>query len=195
MRGISFGALSIISIFFIVSVIAVANASTIQDYSYYKSQAILGSPDGVLHDYQVRLVVHSGDGTGYGQDVYLGGHSESWPNDIRFADNDGNPLNYWIESYNASMAIIWVNVDRIPASPGMTSIRIYYGKPDDVSAGNGDATFDFFDDFNNNVIDTAKWGSPSNTTTVSESSGVLRITAGNISSREACLRKVFLAIV
>ncbi len=181
MRLVSFVALTAISIVFIVSVIAVANASAVQDYSYFKSHTIMGSPDGVLHNYQVRFVVHSGDGTDYGQDVYLGGRSQSWPNDIRFTDNAGNLLSYWIESFNASDAIIWVNVDDIPASPAAATIDIYYGKQDDKGASNGDVTFTFFDDFNNSVIDNAKWGSPSNTTTVSENGGVLRIIAGNFS--------------
>lgn len=176
MRYVSFALLAVVSIVFIVSVIAVANASSVQDYSYFKSHNITGSQDGVLHNYQVQLVVHSGNGTDYSQDVYLGGHSQSWPNDIRFTDNAGNLLNYWIESYDASTAVIWVNVDDIPASPASATIDIYYGRQDDAGASNGDATFNFFDDFNNNVIDKAKWGTPTALTTVNEDGGVLRIT-------------------
>ena len=60
------------------------------------------------------------------------------------------------------------------------TIDIYYGRQDDTGASNGDATFNFFDDFNNNVIDNAKWGTPTTLATVNENGGVLKITAGNI---------------
>ena len=68
--------------------------------------------------------------------------------DFRFTDNDGTTLlSYWIENYTAAgSAIVWVKVPSISASAEKT-IYMYYGNPSATSAEDGDATFEFFDDF------------------------------------------------
>jgi parallel beta-helix repeat protein len=80
--------------------------------------------------------------------------------DLRFAADDGNTLiDYWLESKIDSVsASVWVEAPTILASGG-TTIYMYYGNPLATSASNGEATFMFFDDFNDNSIDTNKWGS------------------------------------
>jgi hypothetical protein len=60
-----------------------------------------------------------------------------------------------INYYNKTQRI-WVKVPFIPASTTKT-IYVYYGNPSATSTSNGTATFDFFDDFNDNSIDTSKW--------------------------------------
>jgi hypothetical protein len=68
--------------------------------------------------------------------------------DLRVTDADGRTaLPFWIEKWNPSAtgATVWVNVPSIPAS-GET-LYFYYGNPSATSASNGNATFDFFDDF------------------------------------------------
>ena len=63
--------------------------------------------------------------------------------------------------------IFWVEVDSIPADPDSATIYVYYGKPDATTTSDGDATFDFFDDFLGDTLDVTKWdtvdGSPSYT--------------------------------
>lgn len=67
--------------------------------------------------------------------------------DIRFTDDLGNPLNYWIEEWNYnSGAKIWVKVPNIPAG-STTTIYMYYGNPAASSESNGASTFIFFDHF------------------------------------------------
>ncbi len=65
--------------------------------------------------------------------------------DIRFFDESGNSLNYWIEDWNGAerVSIIWAKV----TSPGTDKIYMYYGHPDASSASTGSAVFEFFDDF------------------------------------------------
>jgi len=41
---------------------------------------------------------------------------------------------------------------------GATQIYLYYGAPEQTTTSNGEATFLLFDDFNDNVLDTNKWG-------------------------------------
>jgi len=71
--------------------------------------------------------------------------------DIRFTDSDGvTQLNYWIDpGCNSANTRIWVKVPNIPASSAKT-IYVYYGNSSATSESNGDATFDFFDDFIDN---------------------------------------------
>jgi hypothetical protein len=126
-------------------------------YQYVKSHNITGSSNGAQTDYQMKLVVHRGNGTDNGQDVYLNGNSQSWPNDIRFTDNSFNLLSYWIESSDANTATVWVKVPSIPASPGSAGIFLYYGKSVDTSDSDGRATFRLFDEFSGSTLDTSLW--------------------------------------
>ena len=68
--------------------------------------------------------------------------------DIRFTDASGNLLPYWIEEWDSvnKRAKVWVKVPSIPAN-SETEIYMYYGNPEVASASDADATFIFFDDF------------------------------------------------
>jgi hypothetical protein len=88
--------------------------------------------------------------------------------DIRFTDSDGSTLlNYWQEADGR----FWVKVPSIPASSTKT-IYVYYGNPSATSLSNGDATFEFFDDFIGSSINTTKWDT-SGVTIVSVSNSIL----------------------
>jgi len=78
---------------------------------------------------------------------------------LEFYDEDKTTLlNHYVElwdtvNYNAK---IWIKVPSIQAnSTKKIYLRINKGRTEDLS--NGDATFDFFDDFEDGVIDTSKW--------------------------------------
>jgi hypothetical protein len=53
--------------------------------------------------------------------------------------------------------LIWVEVPFIPASPATCAIYLYYGNALASGVSNGDNTFIFFDDFEDGVVDSAKW--------------------------------------
>lgn len=78
--------------------------------------------------------------------------------DLRFTDSDGSTLlKYWIQSYNSSAsATVWVRVPTIPGS-GTTTVYMYFGNPSAITTSNGDTTFEFFDDFAGNTLNTTKW--------------------------------------
>jgi len=63
----------------------------------------------------------------------------------------------WVkgESYT-SQAKVWVKVPSIPSASDK-NIYVYYGNSSAASNSNGEAVFDFFDDFNGSSIDTSKW--------------------------------------
>jgi len=74
--------------------------------------------------------------------------------DIRFTDSDGvTLLSYWVEpdTCNTTNTKIWVKVPSIPASSTKT-IYVYYGNPSAASASNGNAVFEFFDDFSTDTL-------------------------------------------
>jgi len=126
---------------------------------YRKQHVIEGSSAGAVTDYQIRIVVHYGVGTDSGEDVYLNEHCRTDFGDVRFTDSDGiTELPYWMEEkVDGDYAIFWVKVPSIPASPDTATIYIYYGKSDATTTSNGEATFQFFDDFLGTSLDLTKW--------------------------------------
>jgi len=110
-----------------------------KDWKYQKEIIIKENSGKTLADYQV-LVELKGDD--------FPGKAKSDGADIRFTDTKGKELSYWIESwdYSDKSAKIWVKVPRIPAN-GETKITMRYGNPNASPQSNGDATFEFFDDF------------------------------------------------
>jgi len=101
-----------------------------------------------LTDYQVRVNVT------YDADM------KSDFGDIRFADSNGSTLlSHWRESYTtATSATFWVKVPSIPS--GTKIIYMYYGSGAASSASDGDATFEFFDDFEDgDISDWSQYGS------------------------------------
>jgi hypothetical protein len=90
--------------------------------------------------------------------------------DIRFTDENSKELTYWIEEwdYSSKKSKIWVKVPRIPAN-GETKLLMYYNNPSAIEVSNGEATFDFFDDFDGTGIDGLKWYINSGKPSVSDS--------------------------
>jgi len=114
-----------------------------------------------LHDYQVLVVLNNPYylvAQGYlNATWYYGGSIIDLP-DLRFTDSDGvTLLPYWIESDTLLnyQARIWVKVPYIPAKSTKT-IYMYFGNPHASSASNGDAVFEFFDDFSHG-LNASKW--------------------------------------
>ncbi|KKN26131.1 hypothetical protein LCGC14_0877760 [marine sediment metagenome] len=93
--------------------------------------------------------------------VFLNGILQDDFDDIRFTKTDGTTeLDFWVETnsvVSGVTATIWVEFDSIAASPGTETFYIYWGNNAAVDASDGDATFDFFDDFPGAAIDGAKW--------------------------------------
>jgi len=131
------------------------------------------SNSSALTNYQICVTVDTAS-------LISAGKMRSDCGDIRFTDSDGKTLlGYWIESgINTSSTKIWVRVPSIPANSTKT-IYMYYGNPNATSQSNGNAVFDFFDDFEGTTLDTTKWYVVSGTSyTVSNS--ILKITVGAI---------------
>jgi hypothetical protein len=86
--------------------------------------------------------------------------------DIRFVDGDGGPLPYWIEDVTpGSHARVWL---ALPAN--VTEVAMLYGNPEARDAGDPDAVFLFFEDYERG--DLSRWSSCGSSALVQ--SGVVR---------------------
>jgi hypothetical protein len=107
-----------------------------QNWTKRKKVTLTENSGSTLTNYQVKITI------AYDSDM------QADFDDIRFTKADGATLlDHWRESYTASTtADFWVEVDSMTAST-TTDIYYYYGNSAASSVSNGDATFDFFDDF------------------------------------------------
>jgi len=111
--------------------------SPFRNFNYIRPIRIKGSTED-LRDYQIKIVLNKNN--------FPLEKCKSDGSDIRFRDETGEVLSYWIESWTSDEAIVWCKVPYIPAHKDK-KIWMVYGNPAAVSASDGDATFDFFDDF------------------------------------------------
>lgn len=63
--------------------------------------------------------------------------------DVRFVDEDGNPLSYWIEpnTIDTPHTVAWVKVNLAPNEHKL--IYMLYGNPTATTTANGDNTFPY----------------------------------------------------
>ncbi|MHC1565217.1 MAG: type IV pilin N-terminal domain-containing protein [Candidatus Syntropharchaeales archaeon] len=131
-------------------------------WSYRRSINITSSA--ALTDYQILL------------DIDYDSDMQSDFDDLRFVTEDGDKLSYWIENrVNDTNADVWVKVPSIAA--GNTIIYMYYGNAGASSESDGEATFEFFDDFDDPSL--SNWQLATSNYVVGSSA--LRINAGAVS--------------
>ena len=139
--------------------------SYLPDWSYNTEIIIDNSGRPELRDYQIKIFVDT-------KALISKGLMGADCGDMRFLDSDRKQfLQYWIEyGCNSRMTHVWVRIPYIPAN-SIKKIYLYSGNPFVSSIANGSAVFDFFDDFNSNILDPNKWvvsdGSPGDSVTVS----------------------------
>jgi len=151
----------------------------------FRKQITISNTGAELTDYQISFIINRSAGVDSGNTVYVGTKCQDDYDDIRFTKADGiTLLDYWIESSSAATATIWVEVDTVAGS-GDTTLYLYYGNGSAAAVSDGDATFDFFDDFLGTAIDTDKW-TIDDATGWSVSGGQLKgtNTAGRIRSKQ-----------
>lgn len=122
----------------------------------------------------ITISATTGAGTYYQVNVTVtyNAHMQADFDDIRFTDNDGSTeLDYWRESYTASTtALFWVEVTDSITSGG--TIFMYYGDATVTTTSDGDATFVFFDDFDDASLNTTKWDHCGDPDTHTEAGGI-----------------------
>ena len=106
------------------------------DWNYYREIIITENSGKALKDFQVLLKFDPSN---------FPDNAKSDGSDIRFT-KCGKELDIWIEKYdqNKKNANIWVKFPEIPAN---RNIKMYYGNEKASIVSDGDATLEFFDDF------------------------------------------------
>jgi hypothetical protein len=127
---------------------ALLEKTWLRGFSYRMLHTIQGS-SGAGEDYQVEIIV-SPDGSqssGSGNTIEVAGKSKSDFSDIRFTLDDGlTELPHYLEYVDGSgNAHFWVKV--VTSLDDDVDIFVYYGNPNAESKSNGDDTFLFFDNF------------------------------------------------
>jgi hypothetical protein len=116
----------------------------------YRKPVSVTNPGGiVLSDFQVRVALDNS---------FDFANAKTDGGDLRFTGDDGlTVIPFWIESWDPTnkKAILWVKIPSIP-SVGV-SLFLYYGNPSSVTAADGMATFDFFDNFEGGALNPQKW--------------------------------------
>ncbi|NME70881.1 DUF2341 domain-containing protein [Flammeovirga aprica] len=104
----------------------------------------------IINDYQLKITINS-------EELISQDMMSSDGSDIRFKDQYGNILSYWIEdgSINTNQTNIWLRVPKI--ENGSNPIYFYYGNPHAVAQSSGENTFLYFDDFNLSFLNQEKW--------------------------------------
>ena len=144
------------------------------------AHTIAGSPDSALTNYPVEITVIRGAGSSAGSTLYAPDCHVDFA-DIRFTAADGvTQLPYYLESVVGSTATFLVNVPSIPASPGTTTIYIYWANPVvSTTTSDPDAARYTLDDFSGTSLNTDIWET-FGTATITVADGKLTITGDNI---------------
>jgi len=132
-----------------------ADPGWLMGWDYRKSHTLTGTAVGAQTYYQILIDVRYGSGVDADNTVWLDSKCQVDFDDIRFTTSNGlTQLDYWIESKtDNSIAVIWVEVDAIPASPDTVDIYIYYGNDEATTMSNGMNVFpDFFDHFDDETL-------------------------------------------
>lgn len=119
-----------------------APAWALAPWLYRKRFTVTNATAGLLTDYQVKLRIYSDYGVDSGNTIYTNGLVENDFDDLRFTNNAGALLSYWIESISLPWADVWVRLDSVPV--GTTDFWIYFGNPAAAAVSSGPGTFIIF---------------------------------------------------
>ena len=130
------------------------------------------NPNGVLYNFQVKVIVNT-------QDLLSSDKLRLDGGDIRFTSENGTILSYWFDpsTLNTTTTEFWVKVDELEAVAD--TIYLFYGNPSAAFMSSGDATFEFFDEFDGTAIDSYKWTRCGDISNVSLSAGTIYFNDSN----------------
>ncbi len=152
--------LGIISVFFLVLITGFALAtvndlwalSAINNTEGYSQEIIITENSReTLIDYQVPIYLNFSN--------FNFSQAKEDGSDLRFFSG-GRKLSYWIESWDSENeeALIWVKIPSLPANED-TILLMKYGSPTAETVSDGEKTFEFFDDFEENKLQGLVWNS------------------------------------
>jgi len=144
------------------------------NYSWqYRIPIDLSATNEDLTNYQVQLTLEL-------TEWYNNGYLNETGKDIRFADDSGQGLNFWIENLNVTggNSTIWVKVPELTTAG--TRIYLYIGNPDAEKKSDGSEVFDLFDDFEGTSLDSKWYDSDTSSGSHDVSNSILTVDTGGI---------------
>lgn len=163
----------------LLTLLVIPGTAWLSGYVYRQEFTITGSANwsGDLTDHPIMITCQYESGSSSGNTLYLNDNAQSDFDDVRFTTSADSLCDIWQESKtDDDVAVFWVEIPTI--STTTTTGYCYYGNASVSTTSNGTLVFDFFDDFNDASLDTAKWDQISGTS--AEESGLLKVevTAG-----------------
>ncbi len=148
-------------------------------WAYRVPITITNTYGSTLSNYQVKTVMNTAA-------LVTAGKMNADCSDLRItASNGTTALPYWVETgtngCNTAATAVWVKVPSIPTSG--VSLYAYYGNGLATTTEDGNQTFDFFDDFSDTTLDSAKWTSSAGAAGYTVSGGILTVLTGSIYSK------------
>ncbi|MDD4924865.1 MAG: DUF2341 domain-containing protein, partial [Dehalococcoidales bacterium] len=110
--------------------------------------------------------------------AYESGKMKADYSDLKFIDNDGNKLRYYIKSADGSAASVYVLLPLIPGN-SKKEIAMYYGNTAAVDEGDSALDYLLFDDFEGTSLNSDLWVAPASTYSISN--GQLTMWGGDFS--------------
>lgn len=146
----------------------------------YRKSVLVNPSAGAGTGYPIYVTVHYGTGIDSNYDVYFSSHCQTDFDDIRWTDDDKvTLLSYERESYVASTSgLFWIKVND-DLSTTQQTIYVYYGNSTVTTTSDGVSTFSFYDDFEDNSLDTNKWLAHG---AVTEAGGILTVGPNSLDS-------------
>jgi hypothetical protein len=151
-------------------------------YKFVRSIKVTNNLATALLNFQIAITLDT-------QSLINAGKIKSDGSDIRIVSANGQALPLWVEAgtLNTTTTKIWTKVN-LNANETRT-LYLLYGNKNAQSISNGDAVFDFFDDFNGSSLDTTKWTS-SNLSSVTVSNSTAYVVTNYLSGTSASLTTV-----
>ena len=139
----------------------------------YRANIFVDNPNKEdLQDFQIRIILDP-------QSFDYGNVNQDG-SDIRFTNSTGGVLPYWIEKWDYyGVSYIWFKADLL-VGDSRNVFYLYYGNPNaTVSQSDGNAVFEFFDDFDS--FDSSVWELyPQDSKDISVENGHLEISNGTL---------------
>ncbi len=123
--------------------VTVEGGSAKMDWWKYRKPITVTNNGDQLKDFQIPVLLNASN--------FNYSRADPEGDDIRFLDENGTELAYWIEHWNGGgNSKIWVNVPSI--SNSTSYIWIHYGNPNALSRSSGVDVFELFDDFEDDTL-------------------------------------------
>lgn len=122
----------------------------LDDWLYRKEITVTSTNAGTLFNHQIKVTVNI-------QDLVDNGKARIDGGDIRFTNSSGSILSFWYDpsTYYSTSTDFWIKADQVVN--GTSSFYLFYGNSTSANISSGEATFEFFDDFETGDFAPTKW--------------------------------------